>query len=373
MDLLVGIDGNFSEWRDALRVDPNRPRLPLTYMLGAAFYQRGHRLFAVHSSNHKAEGVPAHPFKHVYPPARLLHVMAQVDLAFFWAAQGISATWMQAFLKFPQRKKVVLASYVWDLKTMPALKRYGLGLMTQMCAYFTRALSFITSEQCQSAERFLSGKVPVIKCPYGVDTRFYRLPSSFSDVPEAYRNDVDKLITEPYFFLPGDQQRCDQDVLDIVAHSGLRMVRAPQGHQAAEQLRKQAGERGLSDRLFIFEKINYPFLRFLFHRAAACAGLVDSSWQPAGWTVACESLASGLPVVLYDGLVSRELQNRGAGKFLHIVRRGDLQTFEETLRSTMSHQQGNKFSQEARQFAERELDLESCSEHFIRQIEGLVS
>ena len=100
----------------------------------------------------------------------------------------------------------------------------------------------------------------------------------------------------------------------------------------------------------------------------AYAGLVNSTWQPAGWTVACEALASGLPIVLYKGLVSNELNSLGCCQFLHSISMGDTQAFKIKLESLVSQQKSSIITQEIQNFAAKNLDLEKTAESFIKEI-----
>src|SRR5205807_1131498 len=97
---------------------------------------------------------------------------------------------------------------------------------------------------------------------------------------------------------------------------GLRVARVPQEAATASWYRRKIAERGLADRLFVFEHVSYRTLRHLLQKATAYVGLVDSTWQPAGWTVLCESLASGTPAIVYDGPTAREMRCLGARDYL---------------------------------------------------------
>ena len=173
----------------------------------------------------------------------------------------------------------------------------------------------MTDEQVTAARRLLPSTVPVVKLTVGVDCAFYAAPTSLADLSDAERPRVEKLLQSSYAILLGDELRLNEDALTIVQNCSLNIARVCQfgDRKGAVQFKSEIERRGLQDRLVVFERISYASLRFLLRHACAYAGLVDSSWQPAGWTVACESLASGLPIVLYEGLVSRELQRLGAG------------------------------------------------------------
>jgi hypothetical protein len=192
----------------------------------------------------------------------------------------------------------------------------------------------MTDEQAQEARAALPPSVRVVPLTIGVDTGFYAQPAQLADAPSEHRAAAERLLQEPYVILPGDELRLNADALDVVEATGLRLVRISQnGHKSGgDWLKAEIARRGLGERVFVFERVSYAFVRFLLQNAAAYAGFVDASWQPAGWTVACESLSSGLPLVIYDGYVARELFRLGVPQELcKIVARGDRAAFAREL------------------------------------------
>ena len=114
-------------------------------------------------------------------------------------------------------------------------------------------------------------------------------------------------------------------------------------------------------------------MRFLIQHAVVYAGLVNSTWQPAGWTVACESLASGLPIVVYDGLVSRELIRIGAcDTFMRSVSMNDIYSLKEALQYFVNIEDRHEVSKSAQCFAAESLDFGQTSLDFVMNIEKLV-
>jgi glycosyltransferase involved in cell wall biosynthesis len=114
-------------------------------------------------------------------------------------------------------------------------------------------------------------------------------------------------------------------------------------------------------------------MRFLFHHASAYAGFVDSSWQPAGWTVACESLASGLPIIMYEGLVSRELIKIGiSSNLLYTIAPNDISAFTNKLTEIVSHR-NYETKKQAAHFANQHLDFKITAPFFVREIEKLIT
>ena len=372
MHILVATNNNFHEWRVLQRLT-FEPRLPLPYMLGGAFLAAGHHLSAVDSSR-ATENSDINPFLAIYHWQNMAKALNSVDLAVLWGSDAVTALVRQA-IRPGGKKNILIFSYVFA-PCKAGCKQRLLDWSLRVLAGSARGLIFMTGEQARKAESVFQGRVPVIRLRCGIDTEFYRGEIGLSDVPEVYRRHLDALLSEPYAILAGDELRFNDDAVRFVEESGIRLVRISQyGHKSrTDKLKRDVAERRLGDKLMVFEKIDYKFLRFLLRHAGAYAGFVDSSWQPAGWTVACEALASGLPIVLYGGLVSQELAEAGGPKScVHNVRMGDVRDFIEKIGAlTMRTDARSQLSSEARDFAEQELDFGVTAPAFVAQVEKLV-
>lgn len=369
MNLLVGVK-NIQKWRASEKHFQERPRLPLPYAFSGAFHNRNHKIFAVVSTNGSTPAEPVSPFERIYSHHELLNALRDTDLALFWGGRGLSAILRQVLLSYP-RRRVILGSYIWQLSTLPALLAITSGTANQLLARFSRAVTVMTNEQLVLARKKLPPDIPVIRFICGIDTRFYKTKSNHSDVPEMHRPLVNKLLTKPYVIMLGDQQRCNEDALKIVKRSDISLVRVCREEKTILWFNKNIQKYKLNDRLFIFRDISHVFLRFLLQHAFAYAGLVNSKWQPAGWTVACEALASGLPVVLYDGLVSREMRMmRAANTIVRSVPYRDICACQAELESLIS-QKSPTTTKHAMDFVSDKLDIETTSNHFVREVESL--
>ena len=364
LHLLVVINGNIREWRDTLITSPDRPRLPLPYAFGAATMNVGFRLSAIdlgtETRQSSAEPSDTTPFETVYPAHELANALRATDLALLWGRPGLSALVKQAFLPRP-RRRLLYFSYVWEARGIPSLRQRCQFGITRQAARLARGVVLMTAEQADAARATLPRHVPVIELQVGIDCDFYAQPTAPSDIVEADRNRVERLLQSPYVIMPGDELRLNDDALAIVENSPLNLVRISQygRKNGITELKAEIRRRNLGDRLLIFERISYLALRFLMKHAVAYAGLVDATWQPAGWTVACESLACGLPVVLYEGLTSRELGRLGAGpNILRSVSMRDTKAFAAELQSFVAAHHRSELTDEARAFAAETLDLE---------------
>ena len=263
-------------------------------------------------------------------------------------------------------RKTILLNYAWrPQKNAPPL-RQGFLKFSRLIARFSRGLILMTQEQINDARSSLPSSIPVIRLRVGIDTKFYGNPSKANDVPEKYKSITDLLLKEPYIILPGDQLRLNDDALKIAKLTGLKLVRVSQYENKSDTnyLKRKVFEFGLKDHVIVFERISYRFLRFLLQNAAAYAGLVDSSWQPAGWTVACESLACGLPLVLYEGFTSRELTMQGCkNELMKTVAHGDIGDCARQLVNAIENSTP-ELRLTAKKFAVENLDFQTTASEF---------
>jgi len=343
-------------------------------MFGGAFLAAGHCLSALDAPG-RADKSAAAPFRAIYHRRDLAEALQMVDLAVLWGSDALSAVLRQA-ITMKRKRNILMFSYVFS-PTKAGMKHRILDWSLKMLVPCASGLVLMTGEQTRQAQSAFAGKIPVIQLRCGIDTQFYRAEVGLNDVPENYRGDVGKLLSEPYVILPGDELRLNDDALRFVELSGIRLVRISQyGYKSGiTKLKSEIARRRLAERLVLFEGIDYAFLRFLLRHASAYVGLVDSSWQPAGWTVACESLASGLPLVLYDGLVSRELIEIGAPQScVQTVRMADVTGLAETISALIAKSDlRGLHSAEAAAFAERQLNLDITGPAFVAEVEQLVA
>ena len=372
--LLVSIGGNLAEWRDAMVPALDRPRLPLPYALGAALLKGRFELSAIDLRTDAGASVltedSALPFSAIYPRDQMSAATSVTDFSLLWGRLALLTLVRQAFVS-PTQRRLLFFSYVWQSYETSTLRQRIKRAFTQQAARLAGGVVLMTAEQVEAARKSLPATVPVIGLTVGIDCEFYNSNISLSDISEADRDRVERLLQLPYVILPGDELRLNNDALDLVEHAPINLVRVSQySHKGGiAALRVEAKRRGLGDRVQIFERISYPALRFLIRNAVAYTGLVDATWQPAGWTVACECLASGLPIVLYEGLVSRELQRLGAGlDILRAVPLHDTVAFLKEVRLITDLASRSERAERARSFASEKLNLEITGAEFAMEL-----
>jgi len=369
MRLLVEASGRMEDWQCSFAVSAVRPRLPLPFSTSAAFCARGHEVSAIHFSDDAFSALDAGHFRKLYGPRELKKATLENDLVLLWAATGIKAI-VSNMARSSAHRKVMLASYVWGVPQNVGWRGRRLAVTTRIAARFARAVALMTDEQAREAERSLAERVPVLRFTWGIDSEFYRCAGTDTNVAVDVLKELDDVLREPYVILAGDQLRLDDDALELVEKHDLRLVRVPQERHTADWYRRQIRERKLEGRLFIFERVGYPALRYLLQHAAAYAGLVDSSWQPAGWTVLCESLASGTPAVVYEGITPREIRRLGAGNYVSVVPHGDVAAMAHACRR-LGNSGRNQLRTNAADFSATALDLQRTASSFVESVERI--
>ncbi len=372
MHLLVETNGNLTEWEETVNSSLIRPRLPLPYLLGGAFLEQGHELSSIDPTRQtirRYDGV----FKAVYSSGQAGDALESADGALLWGSRGVSLAARQSLSRSMPRK-VILCSYVWNVGECLSIRAHRAGLLAKVGGRLARAVALMTEEQATSAREWLPDKVPVLLLRCGIDTRFYRTKSVFEDVPEEYRREIESLLRRPYVVLPGDELRFNEQSVEIARRTGLCVVRISQySGKRLERMQTLVRSSGVGDRYRCYQKISYRFMRFLLQNARGYIGLVDSSWQPAGWTVAAEALATGLPVVLYEGLVSRELRRLGVDEsMLKVIRPGDLAAFADHVGNRMLVEHTCEYGERTRCFAASNLDCEEAGRAFVRAVGGVI-
>lgn len=363
--VLVSVNGNVPEWRASFSPMIDVPRLPLPYAFGVGLVSQGFAL-AAYDTSKKPPPEDISPFVRYFVRDEFAAARASEDLVLLFGTSGARSCLADALL--PQvSRKTVLFCYGWRPIGNASIARQGMLAITRMAARLARCVILMTNCQVAAARAELPASVPVVQLRVGIDTPYYARPSTEADVPEEHRVTVETLLREPYVILPGDELRINNDALDVAKATGIKLVRISQySHKSGTNLLKEKVARlGLGSQVIVFERISYAFLRFLLQNAAAYAGFVDSRWQPAGWTVACESLASGLPLVLYDGLTARELAEQGCeSDLMRVVPHGDRAAFSRELASMVVHPKSAIQISAARQFADSALSVEVTTRQF---------
>lgn len=168
-----------------------------------------------------------------------------------------------------------------------------------------RAVLIVSPDQIDDFARVLglpSSRIHVI--PFGVDTSFYR---------RSWRGGGD------YLLVVGDADRDNQTVA-AVADAGHRVVKTSLERRDVAELRAITGRSGRVD---VRQHVSYLDLRDLYLDACLVISPLKSAGHPAGLTSLAESLASGCPLLISDGLCAKLLDTPegrvSSGDWLHKV------------------------------------------------------
>ena len=375
MRITTSVTGDLSEWANFDVSSRSRPRLPIPYGLCGAFLSAGHQVQGVDLRRDTNAALQKNSLESVISPRQLSRALANSEAAIFWGSYALQAIVRERLSA--KRSKILRLAYNLRAPGDSVFGNWKMRLQNQIASKAFGHI-FMTDMQLLLAREVFGHAHPLIKFRCGIDTQFYRYELDYKDVPTQYIAIVEKLLTRPYVIMPGDELRLNDDAIKVAKLSGLRLVRISQYFEKSgtEKLNQEIEELGLQDLLLIFRKIDYKFLRFLLRNAVAYVGLVDSSWQPAGWTVACEALAAGVPAIIYEGLTTDELRKMGASvRIMRVVPKGDVsavvQCVDDILR--LAHDMRAELGNEARVLAEVQLDINVTGPDFVRNIELLVN
>ncbi len=175
-------------------------------------------------------------------------------------------------------------------------------------------LYFVMTEQ---QKKYLSSyyNIPAEKIyihTFGIDIKYFKKKMDIKNLK----------VHEPYYLVVGDEAR-NNDLLILLASKVKKtIVRVCQYPEKSDiyVLQKDIHRYGLEEKLIIEENITYEKLRCYFQNAELYLGIVNNDYQPAGWTVACEAIASGCKILLKEGLVSKELNRLGVVDNTYVVK-----------------------------------------------------
>ncbi|MBF9040360.1 hypothetical protein LSUCC0387_05570 [Rhodobacterales bacterium LSUCC0387] len=327
--LVVGIlmNGRCDEWAHALDHFENhsKPRLPIPYSILAKYPRDEVHFVGISFGNELSK--TKYPFSRVVSYRNIIEVRRTCDVIVAWGRYAILNCILDLF-EFPRNKKTIIISYDW-----PCFHRQSNFLRSiyqafqSFIAKFSRGVSVMTEEQKLSAKSYLPPWISVEKIDFRIDASFYK----YFDPVVCDQAWFDKFSEEnhhrPYMVMLGDELRIEDDAITVAKNTEMSVVRVCQYMNAdtkAEILHKVSAQ-GLISKYHMMNNLSYGQLLLLLRNASGYLGLVDSTWQPAGWTSLSEALCCRLPAIVYDGLVSREMQFRGIpASAMKVIASGDV-------------------------------------------------
>ncbi|MBW2534301.1 MAG: hypothetical protein JRI55_22615 [Deltaproteobacteria bacterium] len=218
---------------------------------------------------------------------------------------------------------------------------------------------FMTQEQAATAARGTWGRpIRAVAIPLGVDTQFFRPRAGDEEsivVPGARRG-------RRYVVVAGDQLRDEPRVEAILSGLGVDLVRLTMSREVEAYWQERQRSDGLG--FSVSCRVLLPFVEVaaIYRHAACVLNPVLNTWQPAGWTVTTEGMASGVPVVTAAGLVTRELGtylDRGQSLPLTVVEGLSVGAYRAALERVLSDDfDAVEAGAAARAFAEEHLAID---------------
>lgn len=231
------------------------------------------------------------------------------DSLIIWSNYALIRVLMLCLLGRIGKLQIFKLEYSIRFATLPFVARLYYNLLEKFGITFV----VMTSEQYNQIRSFgiCESKIDLIIIK--VDADFYR-NSEFHE--NAFKpgelKQLNIISKQSFIICMGDELRNNEHAICVAREVNMPLVRISQfGNKNNICTFKDICKKyGLTD-YFLLQKISYPMLVSLLRKAELQILPVDSTWQPAGWTVTCESLVLGVPVYSYKGLVSRELYRLG--------------------------------------------------------------
>ena len=327
--LVVGVlmNGRCDEWAHALDHFENhsKPRLPIPYSILAQYPKEEFQFLGINFGNTFPKR--QYPFSKVVSYRNIIEARRACDLIVAWGRYALLNCFLDLF-KRPGNKKTIFISYDWPCFQWKLFSfRSTYQILQSFMAKFSRGVFVMTEEQKLSAKSYLPPWISVEKIDFRIDASFYE---SF-DPAVCDQAWFDKFSEEnrhrPYMVMLGDELRIEDDAIIVAKNTDMSVVRVCQYMDAdtkAEILHKVSAQ-GLISKYHMMNNLSYGQLILLLRNASGYLGLVESTWQPAGWTALSEALCCRLPAIVYDGLVSREMQFRGIpASAMKVIASGDV-------------------------------------------------
>ena len=184
------------------------------------------------------------------------------------------------------------------------------SLKNRLILSFSRSQIYTSSKQFKYASKNNVGN-PIF-LPIGIDLGFYYNSKSNS-------NFLQKIINQKYIIMHGDEEREEDKLIKLANFLKIGIVRI---NQYPDKSKNNLFElaRSYKDIPFIynFQNIDFHNYIWLLKNAAIYAGMVNSKFQPAGWTALCEAIILGIPSIISRGITSddylksipKEIQNQ---------------------------------------------------------------
>lgn len=369
MKVLIVIGGDVKRFKELGGNNPSLPKLPLSYPFYGYLKNQDIDVEIVSLNFESWEGKSKPGFNTVFGYLKLFWLVPYILKFDSIITSGFIGS-ITAFILLPfcQNRKVFTLVYANEsnkLKNLVSKIKNSLFLAgLKLCG----GLFYMTKEQIEQAcNEFNLSPNHVFHLPVGVDVAYFNDKNNNDFIsPEVL-----ELPLKKYVVVSGDQLRNELEIANVMEGSGLKLLRLTQSVET--QLFWKDWNKSKSSNLEVFCKAHLSFqeVRYAYQNALCVLNLADNSWQPAGWTVLTEGMACGVPVIMNQGLVTRELKRYNPSPSLveiaQIVRKEEVQEILKKLISQPSY--AKELGVKGREFVEKNLSIEKTGIELVKMLE----
>ncbi len=184
------------------------------------------------------------------------------------------------------------------------------SLKNRLILSLSRCQIYTSSKQYQYALENNIGK-PIF-LPIGIDLDFYYASKNKSKF-------LQKIINQKYIIMHGDEEREEDKLIKLASMLKIGIVRINQyPYKSKKNLFEIAKSYFDIPFIYNFQNIDFHNYIWLLKNSTIYAGMVNSKFQPAGWTALCEAIILGIPSIISNGITSddylksipKEIQNQ---------------------------------------------------------------
>lgn len=184
------------------------------------------------------------------------------------------------------------------------------SLKNRLILSLSRCQIYTSSKQYQYALENNIGK-PIL-LPIGIDLDFYYASKNKSKF-------LQKIINQKYIIMHGDEEREEDKLIKLASMLNIGIVRINQyPYKSKKNLFEIAKSYFDIPFIYNFQNIDSHNYIWLLKNSTIYAGMVNSKFQPAGWTALCEAIILGIPSIISNGITSddylksipKEIQNQ---------------------------------------------------------------
>ncbi len=263
--------------------------------------------------------------------------LGNYDAVVSWSTTGallsLAKKFLEIFLPSLRRCKIVVVVFSNSVQHHSIFVRCLGNVIIKFGLRNADAVIYMTHRQMEEARNLLGVDLRIMHLvSAGVDTEFFK-PLSSRESHEPPREEFTEFSGIAYVVVGGDQLRSEQQIIDVLNDTGIGLIRLTQ-NKLTESFWKHAA---------LGKRVRFPFacvsnlspreVRYAYRHALYCLNLVDNSWQPAGWSVATEAMACGLPVIINEGLIAEEMRRHLGDDQLPLIM---VETVEDARRAIIA-------------------------------------